>query len=391
VKYVLVVVLVLACAVSACAGAEVRGAWVTSWDDGMFTPQQIDATIAAMKKAGLNALFLEVRKCADAYYDSKLEPKGKEVPAGFVPLAYAIQKCHPEGIQVHAWVVVYRAYSGSRTGPTDPNNIVNKHPDWVMISDSGRNYAGEGIYFDPGIPEARDYIISVFADIAKRYNIDGLQYDYVRYPGNRWGYSDGALKRYYADTGATTRPERNDPKWCQWRRDQVTELVKRTHDKVKAVNPKCQISASTICYGGTSNKWEENNPYVDVLQDWYLWMRQGWLDINIPMNYKSETSARQAEAFRKWIKLSEDWNGGRPVYQGIYSDENTPAGTIAQIQATRQGGQEGFVLFSFNEGKRRDALVEELSKALGPAPKLRVNEPVAAYQALQPAASKQVP
>ena len=101
-RFLLVVVLVLALAAAANAGPEVRGAWVTSWSPGMFTPQQIDTTIAAMKKAGLNALFMEVRKCADAYYDSKIEPKGKEVPEGFDPLAYAIEKCHPQGIQAGA-------------------------------------------------------------------------------------------------------------------------------------------------------------------------------------------------------------------------------------------------------------------------------------------------
>lgn len=387
-KVLLVVVLVLALGAAACAGAGVRGAWVTSWEDGFFTPQQIDATIAAMKKAGLNALFIEVRKCADAYYDSKIEPKGREVSAGFDPLAYAIKKAHPEGIQVHAWVVVYRAWSGSRTGPTDPNHIVKKHPDWVMVSDTGRNYAGEGMFLDPGVPEARDYIVSVFEDIAKRYNIDGLQYDYVRYPGKNWGYSDAALKRYYADTGATARPDRSDPKWSQWRRDQVTALVKLTHDKVKAVNPKCQISGSTICYGGAPNEWEKTAPYASVLQDWYLWMREGWMDINIPMNYKSEKNAGQAKTFRDWIKLSEDWNGGRPVYQGLYSDINPVADTLKQIEATRKGGQEGFVLFSFNQGKRRDAMLGPLGAALGPAPKLRVNEPAVATVAAQPPAAK---
>lgn len=373
----LVVVLVLALGAAAAAGAEVRGAWVTCWDDGIFTPQQIDNTIAAMKKARLNALFLEVRKCADAYYESKIEPKGKEVPEGFDPLAYAIQKCHPEGIQVHAWVVVYRAFSGSRSGsgPTDPNHILNKHPDWLMLSESGKKYSGEGMYLDPGVPEARDHIVSVFEDIAKRYNIDGLQYDYVRYPSRTWGYAEAALKRYYAETGAKTKPAADDPKWCQWRRDQVTALVKLTHEKVKKVNPKCQISASTICYGGAPDKWEKTAPYSGVYQDWYLWMREGYLDINIPMNYKSEKNPAQAKLFRDWIKLSECWNGGRPVYQGLYSDINSPAETLQQIEATRKAGQEGFVLFSFNEGKRRQALAAALGAALSPAPKLPVNEP----------------
>jgi len=372
------VVLLLGALATACVGAEVRGVWVTSWSRGFATAEEVDATIAAAKKAGMNALFIEVRKCADAYYYSHFEPRAPEIPAGFDPLGYTIKKAHAEGIQVHAWVVVYRAYVGSRTGPTDPNNIVNKHPDWVMVSDTGRNYSGEGIYLDPGNPEVREYIATVFEDIVERYNVDGIQYDYVRYPGRNWGYSETALKRYYAETGAKEKPAPDDPKWMQWRRDQVTALVKLAHDKIKAADPKVQISASTICYGGAPTDWKKTSCYAEVLQDWYKWMKQGLIDINIPMNYRSERSASAAKAFRTWIVNSERWSGGRPVYQGIYASSNPPADLFKQIEATRKAGQEGFVVFAFNQSRRRDSNAEALGAALGPAPKLPVNEPPAA-------------
>lgn len=371
----ILVVVLLALLATACAGAEVRGAWVTSWESGFITPQEVDATIVAAKKAGLNALFIEVRKFADAYYYSKIEPRDRDIPPGFDPLGYTIKKAHAEGMQVHAWVVVYRAWCGARSGPTDPNHVVNKHPDWVMLSDRGRNWAGEGIYLDPGVPEAREYIASVFEDIVKRYNVDGIQYDYVRYPGSRWGYSEAALKHYYADTGATAPPPTNDSKWLAWRRDQVTALVKLCHDKIKAAAPNVVISASTICSGSSPKEWEKTSPYSSVLQDWYKWMKQGLIDVNIPMNYRTESKATQAKQYRDWIVASERWSGGRPVYQGIFLDENTAPDALKQIDAERKAGQEGFVLFSFNAGKRRDSIVDVLGAGLGPAPKLSVNEP----------------
>ena len=373
----ILVLLLLVALVTTCAAAEVRGVWVTSWSRGFVTAEEVDATIAAAKKAGMNALFIEVRKCADAYYYSHFEPRAPEIEPGFDPLGYTIKKAHAEGIQVHAWVVVYRAYVGSKTGPTDPNNIVNKHPDWVMLSDTGKNYAGEGIYFDPGIPEVQEYIASVFEDLVKRYNVDGVQYDYVRYPGKNWGYSEAALKHYYAETGAKEKPKPDDPKWLQWRRDQVTAFVKLAHDKMKAASPNVQISASTICYGSTSSVWTKTEPYAGVLQDWKKWMEQGTIDINIPMNYRSEKSASAAKAFRTWISNSERWSGGKPVYQGIYASSNPPADLIKQIEATRKAGQEGFVIFAFNQGRRRDSNAEAYGAALGPAPRLPVNEPVA--------------
>lgn len=376
-KALLIIALICALGTAACAGAEVRGAWVTSWQSGFFTPQQIDDTVAATKKAGLNALFIEVRRAADAFYDSKIEPRPNEIAADFDPLAYTIKKAHAAGIQVHAWVVVYRAWSGAKTGPTDPNHIINKHPDWVMLSNTGKNWADEGIYLDPGVPEARDYIVSVFEDIAKRYDVDGIQYDYVRYPGKNWGYSEAALKHYYADTGSTAKPAPDDPKWLQWRRDQVTALVKESRDKIKAANPRIQISASTICYGKFSTDWEKTEAYSDVLQDWYLWMREGLIDINIPMNYRSENDPAAAQSYRNWINASEQWNGGRLVYQGIYCSSNSPADVLKQIDAMRKAGQEGFVLFAFNSGRRRAALADALGAGLGAAPVVRLNEPIA--------------
>jgi len=363
----------LFCAVGSFA-AEVRGAWITSWDKGFYTPQEIDDTIAAAKKAGLNALFIEVRKFADSYYDSKIEPRGPEVPAGFDPLAYTIEKAHPEGMQVYAWVVVYRAWAGSnKKPPTDPNHILNKHPEWILKDVDGKDWPGDGMFLDPGVPEARDYIVSVFEDIVKRYKIDGLQYDYVRYPGPKWGYSDTALKRYYAETGATTKPEPNDPKWLQWRRDQVTSLVKICHDKIKAMTPNVAITGSTICYGPCNADFNKTSPYVETCQDWYGWMKSGYMDVNIPMNYKPETSDWMKKSFREWTDASSRWQGKGMVFQGIDGNNQSVENMLKQIEYVRAAGQAGWVLFSFNESAHRDKEAAELGAALAPAPKLPVN------------------
>ena len=375
-KAFLIVALICALCSAAWAGTEVRGAWITSWDYGMFNASEIDATVAAAKKAGINALFIEVRKFADAYYKSDIEPLGANVPTGFDPLAYTIKKAHSEGIQVHAWVVVYRAWCGKKPGPSDPNHVVNKHRDWVMLSNTGKDWAGEGMYLDPGVPEARDYIVSVFEDIAKRYNVDGIQYDYVRYPGSEWGYSQAALKRYYADTGATDKPAPKDPKWEQWKRDQVTALVKLAHDKIKAANSRIAISASTICYGSCPSDFTQTSAYWSVCQDWKMWMEKGLIDINIPMNYKTEKTEKGRKSFRDWTDSSGGkWRGQGTVYQGIDADSESPADVLNQIEYCRKAGQTGWVLFDFNAGKRRDSLVSALAAKLGPAPKLTVNEP----------------
>jgi len=337
--------------------AEFRGAWVTAWSSGFFTAEEIDNTIAAAKKAKLTALLIQVRKNGDAYYKSETEPRGNGIAEGFDPLATMIEKAHAAGIEVHAWVNAVRMWA-SKTAPTDPKHIVNRHPEWINKDKDGANRASEGLYLDPGIPEAREYIASISEEIAKNYDVDGIHLDYIRYPGRDWGYSELALKAYYAASGATTKPEPGAPEWLQWKRDQVTELVKLIRQKVKAAKPKALLSASTIPWGDCPDEFASATPYTLACQDWKKWMAEGLIDANCPMNYKQESSAKQAASFRNWLAGFARWSSGKPTYVGIEAHMNQAAESVQQIEAIRKAKLDGFVLFSFNQSRRRDAIAE---------------------------------
>lgn len=349
----------------AAAQAELRGAWVTAWAPGFFTQEQCDATIAAARQAGLNALFIQVRKNADSYYTPGLEPRAAEIAPDFDPLAYIIKKARPLGIQVYAWVNVYRVWT-SKVMPTDPDHVVSRHPEWLTRSFDGEERSSEGLYLDPGIPEAREHVAAVVADIASRYEVDGIQLDYIRYPGKDWGYSDRALARYYAQTGASAKPSASDPRWLDWRRKQVTEMVRLIKQRIARARPGLKLSASTIAWGGCPDSFSASSPYASVCQDWRAWLAEGVLDINIPMNYKSEKSAKSAQQFRDWLAGFRKWGSGGPVYVGIEVGGD-PAGAVQQIAAVREYGLDGFVLFAFNQTARRDSLVKALSASPGAA------------------------
>lgn len=366
----LVIAVIVLC--SPVNAVEFRGAWVSTWGAGFRNQQEINETLAAVKKAGLNALVVEVRKAGDAYYDSKIEPIASDVPAGFDPLAYTIEKAHAEGMQVHAWVVVYRVWKGKEL-PSDPKHVLRAHPEWRNISYDGKTEAAEGVFLDPGIPEYREHFARVCEDIVKHYAVDGIHYDYVRYPGQDWGYSEIALKRYYAETGAAEKPKPDDPKWLQWKRDQVTAMVKLVHDRVKAINPNVKIQASTIPWGDCPQDFKDATPYREVCQDWRSWMEQGLIDENCPMVYSREGQESGAKYFRGWVDGTKRWSYGRSVYIGMSATWNTPEQMMQQIDAARKGGLQGFLLFSFDKSKSRDARAEGLGKLLGPAPKLPVN------------------
>lgn len=345
---------------------------MSSWHPGMYTAEEIDRTLDAARTAGLNALIIEVRKVGDAYYSSEIEPKGPEVPEGFDPLAYTIEKAHGLGMQVHAWLVVYRVWRGAEM-PADPKHVLAAHPDWRGIGYDGETEAEEGVFIDPGIPAYREHFASVCADIAKRYAVDGIHFDYVRYPGAQWGYAPIALERYYAETGETEKPKMDDPKWLQWKRDQVTAMVTLVRERVKAANPAVKIQASTIPWGDCPQDFKDSRAYLDVCQDWPMWMEQGLIDENCPMIYSREYEETGRQHFRGWVDGAKRWSFGRPVYVGLSEGWNTPEQMFAQIEVVRNAGLQGFVLFSFDERDTRSAKAEGLGKLLGPAPKLPVN------------------
>lgn len=367
-------VLICLCGAVVCAaeryGAEFRGAWVSSWHPGFFTPEEVDETVALAKIAGLNALVVEVRKTGDAYYRSDIEPVGPEVPAGFDPLAYTIEKAHAEGMQVHAWLVVYRVWKGEAL--MDPKHVLAAHPEWRSISYEGKSEHEEGVYADPGIAGYREHFANVCADIAGRYAVDGIHFDYVRYPGRQWGYSPVALASYYAETGASGKPEIDDPKWLAWKRDQVTAMVKLVRERVKAVDPNVKIQSSTIPWGECPEDFADTRAYSDVCQDWRMWMEQGLIDENCPMVYAREFEETGAAHFRKWVDGAKRWSYGGPVYVGIAAMWNNAEQMLAQIEVVRDAGLQGFVLFSFDKSDRRPEKAEGLGKELYPAPKLAV-------------------
>ena len=269
---------------------ELRGAWVTAWTPGFYTAAQADATIKAAKRAGLNALFVQVRKVADAYYNSTLEPRGPEIAPDFDPLAYVIKKAHAEGIEVHAWVNAFRVWKGDKP-PADPRHVINQHPEWLNKRYDGSCEADEGLYLDPGVPEAREHIAEVAAEIARCYEVDGIHLDYIRYPGRDFGYSSDALSRYYAETGARAKPKPGDPKWAKWRREQVTETVRLIRARLRRANPEVKLTAATIPWGDATDKFTSSSAYSAVFQDWRAWLAAGLLDANVPMNYKVEKTA----------------------------------------------------------------------------------------------------
>lgn len=339
---------------------EVRAAWVTAWGAGIHTPKQLDGTLEAASQAGLNTLLIQVRKVADAYYESEIEPRGNNIEPGFDPLAATLERAHKKDIKIHAWINALRVWR-DKSLPVDSSHVIMRHPEWVNKRSDGALRNDEGHYLDPGIPEVREYVASVAEDIARRYKVDGIHLDYIRYPGLDWGYSELALKHYRADTGEKGTPKPTDPKWQSWRRDQVTKLVSLIRNRVKAVRPNAILTAATISWMDCPTDFRSATPYKQVYQDWKRWMSEGLLDANVPMNYRIESNPKSAKQFRDWLVGYKKWGAGKPIYVGIGAHNNSASDVLKEIEAVEKAGMAGWVIFHFDETTWRTALVKVLS------------------------------
>ncbi len=365
--------LAFACASpAACAGGEYRMLWVDVFHPGIRTPAEIDTMLQAARSANYNAVVVEVRKACDAYYNSKIEPKSISLVPTFDPLAYLIRRAHDTSggnrrIEVHAWLVTYRCRMTNDETSRHPRHILQRHPDWISQKYDGstEDTAEKGrigwLYLDPGVPGVIDHTLEVTRDLVTNYDVDGVTFDYLRYPeskggGNQWGYNPVAVARFNAIYGRSGRPAPDDPQFCQFRQRQIFFLMRKVYAHVRVWRPLVKVSAALIAWGDVAGGFEKSDAYSIVLQDWPSMARAGFLDIMLPMNYKRERVAREAADFRDWtlfLAATAKQTGRFGV--DIISGQNMNAldDVLAQTQGARNvDGIAGVSTYAYSECRK---------------------------------------
>src|SRR5688572_14149320 len=200
---------------------QTRALWVTRTT--MTSPESILQMVAAAQAGGFNALLVQVRGRGDAYYAATIEPRASELASkpSFDPLATVLQEAHGAGLKVHAWVAV-NLVSSSVTLPASRDHVIYRAPEWLMVPRElaaemkkidlrSPAYVGrlarwtrahtsivEGLYTSPLHPAAQDHTTAVIAEIAAKYDVDGIHLDYVRFPNDDFDYSPAAMEQFRA-------------------------------------------------------------------------------------------------------------------------------------------------------------------------------------------------
>jgi uncharacterized lipoprotein YddW (UPF0748 family) len=336
-----------------------------------------------------------VRRRGDSWYLNSLEPRGDRTPiqAGFDPLQDMINEAHAHGIEVHAFVIMSAVWGRAPNlfPPENPNHVFNLHggfnPATNTITPGANNWLtrtllpdgsasityqghrfGSDFWLDFGHPEAAAYTVEVINHLVRNYDIDGLHLDRIRYPeigiggqtpstGANVGYNSTSVERFQNHHGiapGSPAPAPGNPQWSQWRRDQVTNIVRRVYLNALAIKPDLKISAALIAFGGigaTEASWDSAEAYWRVYQDWRAWTQEGIIDIAIPMVYKGEHSAAVRPQYDQW----ETWLRGhlydRAGMMGQGAANNAIEGTLRQTRRTLTpaGGEtnlSGIIYFS---------------------------------------------
>ena len=329
---------------------EIRATWITTlggmdWPRNKATnastilkqQQEFCAILDQLKKANFNTVMLQTRLRGDLIYPSQIETFPEALTGrtgrnpGYDPLAFAIEECHKRGMELHAWIVTIPAGNNRQVKLLGKHSIVRKNRKIC------KQHQGTW-YLDPGHPETADYLANIVREITTRYDIDGIHFDYIRYPENARRFPDKDTFRKYG----------KGKELKQWRRDNITSIARRLYTEVKQLKPWVKVSSSPVGKYRDTNRYPSLgwNAYETVYQDAQGWLEEGIHDALFPMMYFKDNH---------FYPFALDWQEnkhGRWVVPGlgIYflspKEKDWPLDEISrQIYFTRQIGLDGHAYF----------------------------------------------
>jgi uncharacterized lipoprotein YddW (UPF0748 family) len=320
---------------------EFRGAWVHSAYG--INDWGWDRTARALKDNGFNALFPNLVWAGLAYYPSQVLPVADRVAARGDQVAECLRACRRHQVEIHVWKVCHNL-------STAPSN-------WVArLRAEGRTQVsrtGEAIdWLCPSHPDNFVLERDSMLELARTYDVDGLHFDYIRYPHAAACYCEGCRSRFEA--AAQVRLENWPaevlsgpwaPRFAEWRRAQITQLVRAVAEEARKLKPRLRISAAVF------GDWASAR--LDVGQDWRLWVDSGWLDFVCPMNYETNNAD-----FSTLVRQQTNWVNHRiPLYVGVGAHRMSGPDQLArQILLARSHGADGFVVFQHDARLASDFL-----------------------------------
>lgn len=323
---------------------EVRAAWVTcafnlDWPrTRATTPQQAQKQqqelldiLDKLQEANFNTVLFQTRLRGDVIYESNIEAYSNILTGTsgqnpfYDPLAFCVEECHKRGMECHAWMVAIPLGDSRQIRRLGNKSVTKTHPA-LAVQHRG------AYYLNPGHPETKVYLMSLIKEVVSNYDVDGVHLDYLRYPSPQNRFPDNALFKKYAKGRSL----------AQWRRDNITEILRYVYKGVKALKPWVKVSTSPIGKYDDTPRYSSKgwNALVTVSQDVKGWLAEGIQDQIYPMIYF------RGENFYPFLLDYIEASKGRQVIAGLgtyFLDPGEGDWSLDDIQrqmlfSRRQGG-----------------------------------------------------
>jgi uncharacterized lipoprotein YddW (UPF0748 family) len=296
---------------------EFRGVWIATvanidWPNSSTDPfskqkEEFIRLLDYYKSLNFNAVIVQIRTSGDAFYPSNYAPwsryltgkEGQKPNTTEDPLSWMILEAHRRGLEFHAWLNPYRATMNLDTKLLSAGHDFFKHKNWMVKYDTK-------YYYNPGLPEVRAHLVNIIREVVQNYNIDAIHFDDYFYPYkvDKVVFDDAATFKKYGKQGQ---------KLDDWRRENVSLLVKEVNETIKSEKPWVQFGISPFGVyrniakdpNGSNTRAGQTN-FDDLYADVLTWMKNGWIDYLIPQLYWSMdyNLASHRELLNWWSKNS---------------------------------------------------------------------------------------
>lgn len=298
-----------------------------------------DEAIKTLADNGFTAILPNMCWAGVAYYDSEVLPVSSTVKKRGDQIKACLAACKKHSIECHIWKVNHNL--GGRRSASFGERMRREGRTQVRFD-------GKPVdWLCPSHPANQKLEIDAMVEIATKYDVDGIHFDYIRYPGAFACFCDGCRERFEAVIGervagwpnSLRRNGKHRAAWLAFRRKQITTIVASVAEKVRKASPDVEISAAVF------NNWAT---YRNSLgQDWRLWCEKGYLDFVCPMDY-----FRDNERFEEMVARQLRWSGKVPCYPGIGLSVWRPRYDFdklkTQIEITRRLKTGGFTVFNYD-------------------------------------------
>ncbi|GAB4366079.1 MAG: hypothetical protein Kow00121_03170 [Elainellaceae cyanobacterium] len=347
------------------APTEVRAIWLDRETIvNARSPQGLAEIFDRLAAAGINTVFFETVNAGYPIYPSQVAPQQNPLTRHWDPLEAAVELAHDRNMELHAWVWTFAAGNEAHNHILNinrdyPGPILAEHPDWANFDNRGELLlpGHEEPFLDPANPAVRRYLSQLFEEIVTRYDVDGLQLDYIRYPFQNpsarrtQGYGTAARQQFQQLTGvdpitlspgrtAAGRSSQQDlwQQWTEFRVSQINSFVAETASTIRQLRPEVVLSVAVFAL-------PEQERIQKIQQNWEVWAQRGDVDMIVLMTYAADTNRLQQLA-TPWLTEATTNLGSALVLPSIRILNLPDAVVFDQIQALRDLPSGGYSLFA---------------------------------------------